>query len=272
MLTHRNISTDIATPSRACRTCSARVPSTVLFLPLAHSFARLIQAGVVPGPGPHRCTRRTPSDLVETLEAFQPTFVLAVPRVFEKVYNAARQRAHADGKGAIFDRAERVAIAYSEALRHPLGPRAAAARAQHALFDRLVYGKLRAALGGRCDAAISGGAPLGDPAGPLLPRHRDDRLRGVRADRRPRRRSAVNLTEHIRIGTVGRPLPGVTIRIADDGEILVARRHRVRRLLEQPGGDRRGHRRRGLVPHRRPGQPRRRRLPVDHRPQEGDSS
>ena len=99
-------------------------------------------------------------NLVAELQAFRPTFVLSVPRVFEKVYNAAKQKAEADGKGGIFARAEQVAIAYSEALETPGGP-GLALRAQHVVFDRLVYRKLRAALGGRCRDAISGGAPLG---------------------------------------------------------------------------------------------------------------
>jgi long-chain acyl-CoA synthetase len=156
---------------------------------------------------------------VEDLRAFRPTFVLAVPRVFEKVYNGARQRAHADGKGGIFDRAVDTAVAYSEALDSPGGP-GLVLRARHALFDKLVYGKLRAALGGRCDAAISGGAPLGARLAHFF--------RGIGVtvyegygltETSPA--AAVNTRDHIRVGTVGRPLPGVTIRINDDGEIAV---------------------------------------------------
>jgi len=158
-------------------------------------------------------------NLLEDLAEFRPTFVLAVPRVFEKIYNSARQRAHAASRGAIFDRAERVAVAYSEALDSPKGP-GLLLRTQHGLFDRLVYGKLRAALGGRCGAALSGGAPLGGRLAHFF--------RGIGltiyegyglTETSPA--IAVNLPEHIRIGTVGRPLPGVTVRIADDGEILV---------------------------------------------------
>jgi long-chain acyl-CoA synthetase len=150
---------------------------------------------------------------------FQPTFVLAVPRVFEKVYNGARQKAHADGKSAIFDRAAQAAISYSEGLDRPSGP-GLLNRAQHALFDRLVYAKLRAALGGKCTAAISGGAPLGTRLAHFF--------RGIGvtiyegyglSETSPA--VSVNLVEHIRIGSVGRPLPGVTVRIADDGEVLV---------------------------------------------------
>ena len=102
-------------------------------------------------------------DLVADLGGFRPTFILAVPRVFEKVFNTASQRAAADGKGRIFDRAADAAIAWSrgrDAGKVPLR-----VRAEHALFDRLVYAKLRATLGGRCTYAVSGGAPLGERLG-----------------------------------------------------------------------------------------------------------
>ena len=218
MLTHRNIYSDIANAIPMLPNIFRPDASTLLFLPLAHSFARLIQAGVVAG----RVRTAHSADvknLVDDLKAFRPTFVLAVPRVFEKVYNGARQRAHADGKGGIFDRAVDTAVAYSEALDSPGGP-GLVLRARHALFDRLVYGKLRAALGGRCDAAISGGAPLGARLAHFF--------RGIGVtvyegygltETAPA--AAVNTRDHIRVGTVGRPLPGVTIRLGDDGEIAV---------------------------------------------------
>ena len=160
VLTHRNMYSDIANAIPGLNALFHEGASTLLFLPLAHSFARLIQIGVVQARARMGHTADI-KNLVDNLKDFQPTFVLAVPRVFEKVYNTARQQAHADGKGAIFDRAERVAIAYSEALDRRGGP-GLLLRAQHALFDRLVYGKLRAALGGRCRDAIAGGAPLGE--------------------------------------------------------------------------------------------------------------
>jgi long-chain acyl-CoA synthetase len=218
ILTHRNIYSDIANALPGLPNLFHEGAKTLLFLPLAHSFARLIQVGVVTGRVHTRHTADI-KNLVDELADFQPTFVLAVPRVFEKVYNTARQRAHADGKGAIFDRADRVAVAYSEALDTPAGP-GFGLRAQHALFDRLVYSKLRAALGGHCESAISGGAPLGARLAHFF--------RGIGVtvyegygltETSPA--AAVNLEHAVKLGTVGRPLPGVTIRVADDGEVLI---------------------------------------------------
>jgi long-chain acyl-CoA synthetase len=158
------------------------------------------------------------ANLLDDLKSFQPTFVLSVPRVFEKVYNTAKQKAHAAGKGATFDRAERVAIAYSQALDS--GGPGLLLKAQHAVYDRLVYGPLRDALGGRCRHAISGGAPLGARLAHFF--------RGIGitvyegyglTETSPA--STLNRDDAHRTGTVGRPLPGVTVRIAEDGEVLV---------------------------------------------------
>jgi long-chain acyl-CoA synthetase len=218
VLTHRNIHSDITNAIPGLQNLFHQGASTLLFLPLAHSFARLIQVGVVTARARMGHTADV-KNLVVDLQEFRPTFVLSVPRVFEKVYNTAKQRAHGDGKGAIFDRAEAVAIAYSEGLDKPGGP-GLGVRLQHALFDRLVYGKLRAALGGQCADAISGGAPLGARLAHFF--------RGIGVtvyegygltETSPA--VAVNLQNAIRVGTVGRPLPGVTIRIADDGEVLI---------------------------------------------------
>ncbi len=191
--------------------------SVLLFIPLAHVLARVLQIGAV---RTRTVTGHTPDvkNLVEDLGAFQPSFVLAVPRVFEKVFNSAKAKAEADGKGRIFDRAAQVAIAWSRA--QDTGGAGLALRLQHALFDRLVYGKLRAALGGRCRGAISGGAPLGDRLGHFF--------RGIGVTvfegyglTETTAAASVNHEKALRIGTVGRPLPGVSVRIADDGEILV---------------------------------------------------
>ncbi|MDG4782874.1 AMP-dependent synthetase/ligase [Micromonospora sp. WMMD961] len=219
VLTHRNMYADIANAVPVLPNLFNAGATTLLFLPLAHAFARLIQIGVVQA----RATMAHCADtknLVAELQAFRPTFVLSVPRVFEKVYNAAKQKAEADGKGGIFARAEQVAIAYSEALETPGGP-GLALRAQHVVFDRLVYRKLRAALGGRCRDAISGGAPLGARLGHFFRGIGVTVLEGYGlTETSPA--AAANLPTGTRIGTVGRPLPGVTVRIEDDGEILIS--------------------------------------------------
>ena len=217
VLTHRNLLSDITNAVPVLPDLFHDGASTLLFLPLAHSFARLIQIGMVQARATmgHLPDTKT---LVDDLKLFQPTFLLSVPRVFEKVHTAAKQRAAAGGKGGIFVKAEQVAIAYSTALEGD-GP-GLGLRMQHALYDKLVYGKLRAALGGRCNRAISGGAPLGARLAHFF--------RGIGVtvyegygltETSPA--VAVNLESAIRIGTVGRPLPGVTVRVGDDGEILV---------------------------------------------------
>ncbi|MCV2491336.1 long-chain fatty acid--CoA ligase [Geodermatophilus sp. YIM 151500] len=191
--------------------------SLLLFIPLAHVLARVLEVGAVRTRTVIGHTADV-SNLVEDLGAFRPTFVLAVPRVFEKVFNGAKAKAEADGKGRIFDRAARVAVDWSRA-RDADGP-GLALRLQHALFDKLVYRKLRAALGGRCAGAISGGAPLGDRLGHFF--------RGIGVTvyegyglTETTAAASVNHDDALRIGTVGRPLPGVGAAIADDGEILI---------------------------------------------------
>jgi long-chain acyl-CoA synthetase len=191
--------------------------STLLFLPLAHVFARVIEvgtleAGIVLGHCPDM------DDLLPDLGSFQPTFVLAVPRVFEKVYNGAEARAIGEGKGKIFARAAATAVGYSESLDGS-GP-GLRLRVEHAVFDRLVYGKLRAALGGRAEWAISGGAALAPRLGHFFRGIGVSILEGYGLTETTAPVS-VNRPDRQKIGTVGQPLPGVAVRIADDGEILV---------------------------------------------------
>ena len=190
--------------------------STLLVLPLAHVFARIVQVGAV------RARVRlghTPDikNLLEDLEAFKPTFILGVPRVFEKVFNTVSQTAAADGKGRTFNRAANVAIAYSRAL--DTGKPGLALRAKHAALDRLVYVKLRVALGGRCEYAVSGGAPLGERLGHF---YRGIGLVVLEGYGLTETTAAltVNLPTTSKVGTVGRPLPGTSVRVADDGELL----------------------------------------------------
>ncbi|WP_028645741.1 AMP-dependent synthetase/ligase [Nocardioides sp. URHA0020] len=190
--------------------------ATLLFLPLAHVFARIIQVGCIKSR-----TRLGHSadikQLLPDLAEFQPTFILAVPRVFEKVFNTASQRATADGRGKIFDAAAETAIAYSRGIERGKVP--VRVRAKHAVFDKLVYGKLRTALGGECKYAISGGAPLGERLGHFYRGIGLVVLEGYGLTETTAALSA-NLPDATKIGTVGRPLPGTAVRVADDGELL----------------------------------------------------
>jgi long-chain acyl-CoA synthetase len=217
MLTHRNLLADVKAANKALAPVHDETGSTLLFLPLAHVFGRVIEIGSVlqrSKLGHTADVRRLPADL----QAFRPTFLLAVPRVFEKVYNTARQTAYAAGRKRVFDAAEATAIAYSRALQNGRVP--PALRLRHALFDRLVYGRIRGALGGRCTAAISGGAALGERLGHFF------RGAGITVYEgygltETSAGATVNLQEAIRVGSVGRPVPGVSVRIAADGEILL---------------------------------------------------
>jgi len=192
--------------------------STLLFLPLAHVFARIIQIGAIKA----RVRLGHSADiknLLGDLEAFKPTFILAVPRVFEKIFNTASQNAAADGKGKLFDRAADTAMSYSRAL--DAGGPSVTLRAKHALFDKLVYTRLRNALGGACEYAVSGGAPLGERLGHFYRGIGIVVLEGYGLTETTAALTA-NLPNASKIGTVGRPLPGTTIRVAEDGELLVA--------------------------------------------------
>ncbi len=190
--------------------------STLLFLPLAHSYAQVIQYGAV--------YSRTVLGLVDMAEAvtelarFKPTAVLSVPRLWEKAYNSAKHKAAAEGHGKIFARAETAAIAYSKAL--DAGGPGFRQRAEHALFDRLVYSKLRAALGGEVQYSWSAAAPLGTRLGHFFRGCGINILEGYGlTETSPA--TNTNTPEAQKIGTVGRPIPGCTIRIAQDEEILV---------------------------------------------------
>ena len=204
--------------------------STLLFLPIAHVFGRVIEIGALAAG----CTLGHTADvkhLIDDLAAFRPTFVLAVPRVFEKVYNSAKQRAHAERKGRIFDRAEAVAIAYSEALDKGSVP--LHVKAEHLLFDKLVYSRLRAALGGNCVAAVSGGAPLGARLGHFF------RGMGVTIYEgygltETTAGVTVNRPEALKVGTVGRPVGGTTVRVVEDGELLFKAPHIFRGYWKNP--------------------------------------
>lgn len=192
--------------------------STLLFITTAHVFARFIAvlavtAGVKVGHQPD--TKK----LVESMTSFSPTFLLAVPRVFEKVFNVSEQKAEAGGKGKIFRKAAAVAVEHSKALdagKVPLG-----LALQFRVFDALVYKKLKAALGGRVRYAVSGSAPLSTFLGHF---YRSLGIRilegyGLTETTAP---ATVNRPDKFKIGTVGPVLPGNGVRIADDGEVQVA--------------------------------------------------
>ena len=221
-LTHENLLADVRNAFLGPLTliAGAEDPGTVLFLPLAHVFARIIQVGCIEGGivlG--HCADLTA--LLPALASFRPTFILAVPRVFEKVYNTAEQKAQSEKRGAIFGRAAAVAVGYSRALDGPGGRPSFGLRAQHALFGRLVYRKLRAALGGRAQYAVSGGAALSERLCHFFRGIGVTVLEGYGLTETTAA-ATVNRPDRNKIGTVGLPLPGVGIKIADDGEILIS--------------------------------------------------
>lgn len=191
--------------------------STLLFLPVAHVFGRLVQIGAVMA-GLHLSHCSDTTKLLSDLATFKPTFVLAVPRIFEKIYNGAEAKAEAAGKGKIFHKAAETAISYSKALdTKRISP---LLKIKHGVFDKLVYSKIRTSLGGNVEAAISGGAPLGDRLGHFF------RGAGIRVLEgygltETTGASNVNTTASHRVGSVGKPIPGATIKIAEDGEVLI---------------------------------------------------
>jgi long-chain acyl-CoA synthetase len=193
--------------------------STLLFLPVAHVFGRMVQIGSIRA-GLHLAHCSDPvGRLQPDLASFKPTFVLAVPRIFEKIYNGAEAKAEAAGKGKIFRKAAEVAIAYSEAQDkkgfNPL------LTLKHALFDKLVFSKIRAGMGGAVEAAISGGAPLGVRLGHFYRGAGITVLEGYGLTETTAG-ATLNLTSNLRVGSVGRPIPGNSVKIADDGEVLIS--------------------------------------------------
>lgn len=190
--------------------------STIMFLPLAHVFARFISIVTVAAG----CrVGHTPDvkNLLGDLQSFKPNFILAVPRVFEKVYNSAMLKAEDGGKGKIFHAAADTAVAYSRAEQNgkvPLG-----LKLKHKLFDALVYSKLREAMGGNVRHAVSGGGPLGERLGHFFHGIGLTVLEGYGLTETTAP-ITVNTLHKIKIGTVGRPLPGNAVKIAADGEIL----------------------------------------------------
>lgn len=189
---------------------------TIMFLPLAHVFARFIS---VLAMAAGTTVAHTPDikKLLADLQSYEPTFILAVPRVFEKVYNSALTKAEDGGKGAIFHKAADTAIAFSKARQN--GRVGLGLKLRHALFDKLVYSKLRAAMGGQVAHAVSGGGPLGERLGHFFQGIGLQVLEGYGLTETTAPIS-VNTPSLIKIGSVGKPLPGNAVKIAEDGEIL----------------------------------------------------
>lgn len=216
LFTARNVATGPLEPLFVVENRAA-----LLFLPLAHSFARIIEVVLIE-TGTILAHTPNMKNVGPDLQGFKPTFLLGVPRVFEKVYNSAEQKATADGKGKIFHAAADTAVAWSRA--QSAGGAGLGLRLKHTLFDKLVYGKLRAATGGSLWGAVSGGSALGERLGHFF--------RGVGIEvfegwglTETSAPSTVNLPGANKIGTVGKPFPGVTIGIGEDGEVLVKGRH-----------------------------------------------
>ncbi|MFD4367840.1 AMP-dependent synthetase/ligase [Rhodococcus sp. NPDC058521] len=216
-LTHSNFYAESAAVKLAMSDAMYAGRRTLMFLPLAHVFARAISFVAFDA----KVTVAHTSDLTTLLDQFaefKPNFILSVPRVFEKVYNSAKQKAYDGGKGNIFEKASATAIAWSEA--QDAGGPGFGLKLKHAVFDKLVYSKLRAALGGECDRAVSGGAALGSRLGHFfrgvgIPVYEGYGLTETSAA------VSVNTTTQQKIGTVGKPINGHSAKIGEDGELLV---------------------------------------------------
>ncbi|MGS2811126.1 AMP-dependent synthetase/ligase [Nocardia sp. MW-W600-9] len=217
LLSHANLYAESKSDRIALADFVVEGHKSLMFLPLAHVFARAVTLAALDA----KVIVAFSSDwstLVDQFGSFRPHFILAVPRVFEKVFNGAKQKAHARGKGWVFDRATETAIAWSESLDN--GGPGLLRKLEHTLFDKLVYRQLRGALGGRCGAAVSGGGPLGARLGHFfrgvgIPIYEGYGLTETTAA------ITVNTPRDTRVGTVGRPTDGHGIKIADDGELLL---------------------------------------------------
>jgi long-chain acyl-CoA synthetase len=215
-------------------------PSTLLFLPLAHVFGRMVEVAAVRarvklGHQPVLAAK----ELLPDLAAFRPTFVLGVPYVFEKVYAAARRKAEAEGRGGPFDRAVETAVRYAEAREQKAfgtgpGP-SAALRMEHQLFDRLVYGKVREVMGGRVRHAMSGGSAMSRRLGLFFDGAGITVFEGYGLTESCAAATA-NPPGATKYGTVGRPIPGCTVYIADDGEVWLRGAHIFSGYLNDPSG------------------------------------
>ncbi|MEV6069521.1 long-chain fatty acid--CoA ligase [Nocardia sp. NPDC052001] len=217
MLSHANLYAESAADRSAMSEFLRPGQKSLLFLPLAHVFARAValaafDAGVTVAHSSDWST------LVDQFGAYQPNFILSVPRVFEKVFNGAKQKAHDGGKGKIFDYATEVAIDYSKSLE--TGGPGLVLKLKHTVLDKLVFAKLREAMGGQCGSAVSGGGPLGARLGHYFRGAGVTIYEGYGLTESTAAVS-VNTPKNIKVGTVGQPLPGHGAKVAEDGELLI---------------------------------------------------
>ncbi|RDG36440.1 long-chain fatty acid--CoA ligase [Streptomyces corynorhini] len=216
--------------------------STLLFLPLSHVFGRMIEVAAIRGRVKlgHQPIMRA-SELLPDLAAFRPSFVLAVPYIFEKLYHAARRKAETEGRAAVFDKAVEVAVRYAEAVEQRvfgLGPGPSAGlRMRHRFFDKAVYGKVRAALGGRVGHAMSGGSAMDRRLGLFLAGAGVSVYEGYGLTESCAAATA-NPPGLARYGTVGQPIPGTSVRIAADGEVWLRGGQVFAGYLDDPGATR----------------------------------
>ena len=221
MLSHRNFNHTVYNGYEVLNDMLYQPSRLLLFLPLAHCFARYIQYVAI---GSHGVVGYISSAkrLLADLRGFKPTYLLGVPRVFEKVYNAASQKAGAGIKGRIFAKAAATAREWSHAQQEGNGF-SASLRMRHAMYDRLIYRTIMGVFGGHCEYAVSGGAPLDGAIAhffngvglPLLEGY------GMTETCAP---AMVNPTKGYRIGTVGMPLQGVSVGLGEDGELCIKSR------------------------------------------------
>ena len=221
ILTHKNFVWEVTNLQGSLSELLSEGNRTLMFLPLAHIFARVVQSASVSFGVTIAYSTGIPN-LLEELPMVNPTWVFSVPRVFEKIYNGAKAKAEAGGKGGIFDKASDTAIAYSQGIER--GKVTIGTKIAHSAFDKVVYSKIRALFGGDCTYAISGGAPLGARLGHFFRGVGVIALEGYGLTETSAG-ATVNRPDAIRVGTVGLPVQGGSIGIADDGEVLVKGGH-----------------------------------------------
>ena len=220
-LTHRNFVWEVRQVSGGADDVIYPGASTLFFLPLAHIFARVVQVSSITN-GSKIAYATSVKHLLEEMPMVRPTWVFSVPRVFEKIYNSAQAKATDDGKGKIFDLAAQTAIDF--ARQKQAGAVGIGTRIKHGIFDKLVYSKIRDIFGGRATHALSGGAPLGERLGFFFSGIGMTVYEGYGLTETSAG-STIGRHGAIKVGTVGQPIPGVTVRIGDDGEVLIKGDH-----------------------------------------------